>query len=209
MNNYTRYLVLLVLFALSMNVNAQSGNVKTLFSPKKISSGGYGAVSSRFTSIRGKYTHMAGIYGGWYVNHRFMLGLGMAASTNQLTVPTEFSAQPNRKMTWQYGQFGLMTEYVLASDKPIHVALQLFAGAGFTLQYQRNGLHDINYEDVYDENWFTVAEPGVQVEINLFKWMRFSPGISYRFAMGSDGRGLADKDLSAISYHATLKFGKF
>ncbi len=83
------------------------------------------------------------------------------------------------------------------------------SGAGFTLQYSRNSFHDRDYEDVRDENWFVVAEPGVQLEMNLFKWMRLSPGVSYRATFGSDGIGMKDKDLRAASYNITMKFGRF
>jgi hypothetical protein len=68
---------------------------------------------------------------------------------------------------------------------------------------------DFDDHESRDTNWFFVAEPGVQLEVNVFKWMRFSPGISYRAAFGSDGLGMKDSDISNISYNATLKFGKF
>lgn len=204
-----KIVVFLCVLVSCISTEAQSEKMQTLFNGNQVSSGGYGAVSSRFTTIRGKYTHMAGVYGGWYVNNRFMVGLGAAASTNNIRVPEEFSMNTNKDMTWQYGQFGLMTEYVVASDKAAHLVFQLFAGAGFTLQYDRNNWHHDDYRDVYDQNWFTVVEPGVQVELNLLKWMRFSPGVSYRASFGSDGLGLSDKDLRGVSYHATLKFGKW
>ena len=141
-----------------------------------------------------------------------MLGFGAAGVTNNIKVPLEFSVDPSRNLSYGYGQFGLMTEFVVASNKRLHVAFDLFSGAGFTLQYPRyNWQNDNNNQgdQVYDENWFFVAEPGVQLEVNLFKWMRFSPGISYRAAFGSDGAGLTDNSLSNVSYNATLKFGKF
>jgi hypothetical protein len=189
---------------------AQQGKVKTLFNSNLKSSGGYGAITNKFTKVRGEYANLSGLYGGWYINHKFMVGVGVAASTNNITVPSQFSTNTINKRTYQYGQFGLMTEYVLNSDKPIHLVLQAFGGAGFTLQYLRNTWYS-GGNDAYtsDENWFTVVEPGVQLEMNLFKWMRFSPGISYRATFGSDGAGVKDKDLSGLSYNATLKFGKF
>lgn len=195
---------------LSTVLVAQQGKVKTLFNGNLKSSGGYGAITNKFTKIRGDYANLAGLYGGWYINHKLMVGAGMAASTNNIRVPSQFSSSPTNKTTYQYGQFGLMTEYVLNSDKPIHLVLQAFGGAGFTLQYERNQWHSGN-NDPYtsDENWFVVAEPGVQLEMNLFKWMRFSPGVSYRATFGSDGAGVKDKDLSGMSYNATLKFGRF
>jgi hypothetical protein len=139
-----------------------------------------------------------------------MVGVGMAASKNNIRVPSQFSSSPANKTFYQYGQFGFMTEYVLNSDKPIHLVLQAFGGAGFTLQCERNQWHS-NVNDPYagDENWFAVVEPGVQLEMNVFKWMRFSPGVSYQATFGSDGAGVNDKALSGVSYNATLKFGKF
>jgi hypothetical protein len=194
---------------MSTGAIAQEGKVKTLFNTHSKSSGGYGAITNKFSTIRGEFVNMPGFYGGWYINHRFLLGVGATASTTDLRVPLQYSTDPTANKTYQYGQFGLMTEYVLASDKPVHLVFQAFGGAGFTLQYERDKWDNIDDESGRDDNWFFVAEPGVQLELNLFKWMRFSPGVSYRATFGSDGRGLKDKDLSALTYSATLKFGRF
>lgn len=200
----------IVMTIFSSQALAQKGNVQTVFKPGIHSSGGYGALVNKFTTIRGKFANISGIYGGWYINHRFMIGAGLESVTNNLRVPQSFSADPGRDLSYEYGQFGLVTEYVPASDKPIHPVFQLFSGAGFTLQYQRYGWHDsYSHPEVHDENWFVVVEPTVQIEINLLKWMRFSPGVSYRATFGSDGKGLADKDMRNFSYSASLKFGKF
>ena len=111
-----------------------------------------------------------------------------------------------------YGQVGGYAEYVLASNKAVHLAFNVFTGAGFTLQYKRSwqdGPHEFDWDYNEDQDWFFVAEPGVTVEFNVFKWMRFSPGVSYRAAFNSDGRGLGDRALSNISYNLSMKFGKF
>lgn len=175
--------------------------------------GGYGAISNKFTQIGSSYANLVELYGGWYINRNFLLGAGASASTNYIPVPLEFSADPARDLSYQYGQVGLMTEYVFGSNKTVHLAFQLFSGAGFTLQYERYNPHDYPYSgyanQVYDENWFFVAEPGAQLEVNVFRWMRFSPGVSYRAAFGSRGMGVDDADLRQWSYNATLKFGKF
>lgn len=209
MKKKLQWVVTGVITILSFQVIAQDGNVKTIFNGNLRSSGGYGAITNKFTTIRGDYANLVGLYGGWYINHRFMVGVGGAASTNNLHVPQQFSTNPIHSRTWQYCQFGMTTEYVMHSDKAIHLAFHLFGGAGFTLQYRRDDWDHNSHDNVSDENWFVVAEPGVQLEINLFKWMRLSPGVSYRATFGSDGRGLPDSDLSAISYNATAKFGVF
>lgn len=176
-------------------------------------SGGYGAISNKFTSINGEYANLVEVYGGWFIKRKFLLGLGASALTNDIRVPDEYSAFPLQKLSWQYGQFGLMTEYVFWSNRIVHANLTMFSGAGFTLQYQRHtneGYHDWDYEnDVHDESFFYVMEPGAQVEINLFKWLRLSPGVSYRKTFGADGVGIGDKALSDWSYNVTLKAGKF
>ena len=185
--------------------------IQTVFK-KGASSGGYGAITNKFTTINGEYANLVGIYGGWYVNHWFMLGVSASAATNNIAVPLEFSAYPSKNLSYEYGQVGLVTEYVVSSNKRMHLVFDLFSGAGYTFQYPRydwNNDYDQQGDQVHDENWFFVAEPGVQLEINLTRWMRFSPGISYRTAFGSDAAGLTDNNLSNVSYNATLKFGKF
>jgi len=158
---------------------------------------------------------MAELYGGWFINQRFLIGVGAAATTNYIPVPALEQNFPARKMTYQYGQIGLMTEYVFASTRKVHFTANLLTGTGFTLQYDRRDFDDWEWDDWDDRHddddvkCFFVMEPGVQAEFNLLKWMRFSPGVSYRKAFNAKGNGLTDGDLSNISYNLTLKFGRF
>jgi len=201
----------LVLIATGAYAQENNHEIQTVFKGGK-ATGGFGAITNKFTSIDGKFANLAGVYGGVYVNHKFLLGFSAAGLTNEIPVPIQYSADPLRDMSYGYGQFGLMTEYVLNSDRTVHIAFSLFSGAGFTLQYERHGWedNDFDHEDyAKNDDWFFVAEPGVQVEVNLLKWMRFCPGVSYRAAFGSNTRGLSDNALSDISYNATLKFGRF
>lgn len=187
--------------------------IRTLFPSANKSVGGYGALTNKFTYIDGHFANLVGAYGGVFVNHQLMLGVSAQALTNDIRVPFEHSMQPLENLSYMYGQVGGIAEYVLFSDKAIHAAFSMFAGAGFTLQYERDDWYDepddFDWNEHNDEDWFFVAEPGVMIEFNVFKWMRFSPGISYRAAFNSDGRGLGDNALSNISYNATLKFGRF
>jgi hypothetical protein len=199
----------LLLLCLSSATFAQE--IQTIFR-NSYSTGGYGALTNKFTTIGGEFANLSGIYGGVYLNHKFMIGIGAMAVTNDLPVPEQYSVNPDKRMSYEYGQVGLVNEYVLGSNKAVHVVFDLFTGAGFTLQYQRHSeWDDFDYEDdhAYEKNWFFVAEPGVQLEINLTRWMRVSPGVSYRLAYGSDAAGLTDNDLRDINYNVTLKFGKF
>jgi hypothetical protein len=208
---------LLILFMLLFSASlcfGQDYQINTLFRGGHHASGGYGALTNKFTRIKGEYANMAQVYGGWYINHRFLLGISVAAVTNNIPVAPEFSTLPGVDMSYQYGQFGLMTEYTLWSHKAVHLSFHVMNGAGFTVQYMRHAWDEDDHWDQYedyphDSNWFFVTEPGVSVEINLLRWLRFSPGISYRAAFGSEAQGLHDDDLSGASLDLTLKFGKF
>ncbi|HEY5690690.1 MAG TPA: hypothetical protein VIS49_04455 [Cyclobacteriaceae bacterium] len=62
--------------------------IHTVFKKNPVrSSGGYGAISNKFTSIGGQYANLVEMYGGWYVNHKFLLGLSGSATTNNIPVP--------------------------------------------------------------------------------------------------------------------------
>jgi hypothetical protein len=192
-------------------VKAQDG-IQTIFNGSG-GSGGYGAISNKFTYINGEFANMVEVYGGWYVGHKLLIGAGAAATTNFIEVPREYSTRPDLRMSYEYGQVGFVTEYAIASNRAVHVNFHLMTGAGFTLQYERPEWGDWEYHDYHhydhNENWFFVVEPGVQVELNLLKWMRFSPGVSYRFTDGSEAAGLSDSDLQGMYVNLTLKFGKF
>ncbi|MBL7873584.1 MAG: hypothetical protein JNM78_18335 [Cyclobacteriaceae bacterium] len=205
----TRFaVVFLFVFLIAQSVTAQE--VQTLFGSGKCT-GGYGALTNKFTTIGGEFANISEVYGGVFINRRWMLGLAFAGSTNDIRVPVEYSISPQQPMTYQYGQGGLKLERVIGSNKPIHLVLDLFTGVGFTAQYDRYNWHanDFNTFSDHDENWFYVVEPGVQLEMNLFRWMRLSPGISYRNTSQSNSSGLKDSDLSNWSYNVTLKFGGF
>lgn len=197
-----------LLILAGLELSAQKN--ETLFKSNGIrKSGGYGAISNKFTRINGEFANINEVYGGWYVNRSFLIGVAGSATTNRMNVPEENKIWNGEKMTYQYGQFGLMTEYVVASTKKIHFAVNLITGAGFMLQYDRREYDDWDEYDSRNPNFFFVMEPGAQVELNLTNWMRFSPGVSYRRAFGSNSKGLSDDDLSGLSANVTFKFGRF
>lgn len=203
--------ILITALFLVSTLSTYAQEVQTLFGPGR-ATGGYGAISNKFTTIGGEFANMSEFYGGVFINRRWMLGLAFAGSTNDIRVPAQYSVDPQTPMTYQYGQGGLKLERVIGSNKPIHMVVNLFTGVGFTAQYDRYNWYNNNYNDFHtkhDENWFYVVEPGVQLEMNLFRWMRLSPGISYRNTSHSGAAGLSDRDLSDWSYNVTVKFGGF
>lgn len=214
MNSHIKsFLTATLIISATLVGSAQSSanEVRTIFK-SGVSNGGYGVVSNKFTSIHGSFANMPEVYGGWFIGKKFLFGVGGGATTNFIPVPAEKSARPTQRMSYLYGQAGLVNELVIASNSPIHPVLHIFNGAGFTLQYERprwndfdNTVHD---EEVHDIQWYYVTEPTIQIELNLLKWMRISPGFSYRFAFDNESRKL-DKDVSGPSVSIAMKFGKF
>jgi hypothetical protein len=189
---------------------AQDDNIETVFGGS-VKVTGYGALTNEFTTIRGGFANMTGAYGGVYLNSKFLIGVSAAAVTNNLPVPLAYSVDPTRNMSYEYGQVGMINEYVINSNKAVHFSVSMFTGAGFSVQYQRYNVYEPDFVPGidHDEDWFLVLEPGAQVEVNILRWMRFSPGISYRKSFGADAKGITDSSISNMSYNLTLKFGKF
>src|SRR6188768_1536347 len=177
-------LILTFVILLGSTTYSAAQEIQTVFKTGK--SGGYGAISNKFTTIRGEYANMVEVYGGWYSGSKFLLGFSAATLTNNIPVPLEYRTKPTVDLSYMYGQFGVVTEYVVASNNVMHIVFNVFSGAGFTGQYERyHGDDSYNFDGSdLDENWFFVAEPGIQIELNIFKWMRFSPGVSYRATVG-------------------------
>jgi hypothetical protein len=207
----TRFALIGISFML-LAVATQAQEIQTLFGRGNTTSG-YAAISNKFTTINGNYANLNEVYGGVFINRRWLIGMGFAASTNDIRVPQQHSVNPLQPMTYQYGQGGLMLERVIKSNRSIHLVFNLFSGVGFTAQYHRPEWEQWDdfdyYTTTHDENWFYVVEPGAQLEMNLFRWLRLSPGVSYRNTYGSNGLGLSDNNLSNWSYNITLKIGGF
>ena len=79
-----------LLFILSGTVAmAQDQTIQTLLDSNGLkSSGGYGALTNKFTRIGGEFANLTGLYGGWYINHKVMIGVAGFAATNHIPVPS-------------------------------------------------------------------------------------------------------------------------
>ena len=189
--------------------------VETTPSNAKRPSSYYGSITNKFTFIKGEYANIAELYGGWVFNRKWMLGLGASALTNDIIVPDRFNSEPGEQSSYMYAQGGIVAEYIPQTDKKLHLVYHLFSGAGVTTQYERSDYLEDFFEDSFeadddaDHDLFFVAEPGIQLEINLLKWLRVAPGITYRVTIGNDGNGLGDSELSNVSFNLGLKIGKF
>jgi hypothetical protein len=115
----------------------------------------------------------------------------------------------------EIGYGGINVEPILFSKKLIHVSFPVLLGAG--------GVAETNYrlidtaiapEDQWDfspnrSDFFLVAEPGINAEINVTRFMRVTGGVSYRFVSDVQIPELSKASLDGMSANLSLRFGWF
>jgi hypothetical protein len=185
----------------------RADEIKTIFGNKKVSHGGYGALTIGYSLIDGQDAFITGGRGSWVIGHSFALGLGGIGFANDLYINNSPGSQ---KYSLEGGYGGLILEPILLPKFPVHLSFPILLGAGgvayINSQYNDNFNNDFYVED---SDAFLVAEPGIEIEMNLLKFVRLAVGASYRFT--SDVH-LALKPSNVLNgYNATftLKFGKF
>ena len=205
----------LMMFAV-ITLSASAQEQETLFS-SPIEHGGFGAAVAKMTPIRGEMALIVGGYGGWLINHQLMLGGGGYGLVSNIRASNDAEAAYSpygEQLYVEFGYGGVMLEYIMAPSKLVHLNVQALIGGG-AVTY-RDDWFDGMYNDNYNSRHYGrtealfVAEPAVNVELNVTEWFRVSAGASYRFVTGADELiGLENKDLSGPSGQLALKFGAF
>ncbi len=192
--------------------------IRTIFKNGAVkSNGGYGAIMINYTKIDDRDAITMGAKGGWVINHKFTLGMGGYG----------FISEPQMDNTlgkdYEYagGYGGLLFEPIIAGKSPIHLSIPIIIGAGgiaYTASYINDDYH--RYDETYeDSDAFFVIEPGVELEFNVVKFMRFALACSYRYtsdvelrytSISNNPKLIADKDfLHGWNVGIAFKFGKF
>ncbi len=190
--------VIMVTVLMSATVFAQG---KTLFSGE-MHNGGYGAFFTKVGSINGKTGVFMGGQGTWLINHK----IGLGGKGYALISPFDVSGLDNVKM--EFGCWGGLIEYVIASDQLIHVNINTMIGAGGVRYSVKNYGNDHSPVD-YSEDPVFVVEPGIDAELNIHKNFRIGIGVYYRFVSNVEYADLTNNDLSGFSAQLTFKFGAF
>jgi hypothetical protein len=176
----------------------------------------------KFTEVDGQFANLAGVYGGWLIDRKMLLGGGGYFLTNR---------SDDFKMT--YG--GFVVEYFVRSDRLVHFSIKGLLGGGtatipsrfgrlpdmLPIEIPRVGIQTGNRPgdrgpqfpgrlpvlpvfpelDPIDEEFF-VAEPEASVMLNITETFRIGFGGGYRF-IGGAGR-MGDR-LDGFTASATLK----
>jgi len=145
-----------------------------------------------FTDLADDSAVLGGLSIGGLLNDT--LGIGIHA--RGLVDETDGSSVlgPVKRLDFWYG--GLRLEYVLGSENVVYVS------ADVTLAYGE-------VESIFRNDDFYVAEPGLNLNVNITETLMFSLGASYRDISNLSSPGLDDSDLSDVCYNIGLRFTQF
>jgi hypothetical protein len=196
-----------------------SQEMRTLFGNNdKVEHGGYGALNVEYAQIDNKDAVLVGGRGGWIINHRIALGIAGKGIASSVSYPYDgFGQQYKEKYYLNGGYGGLMVEPIIMPFSPVHISIPVVIGAGgvaYSRQYKYQNNWENSYWETIDASAFFVVEPGLEINLNLVKFMRLSFGGYYRITSGlsledPDGEKASSDLLNGFSAGMSLKFGKF
>ncbi|PKP53695.1 MAG: hypothetical protein CVT92_02940 [Bacteroidetes bacterium HGW-Bacteroidetes-1] len=201
-------ITLLLLTHVAWGQERSQNEYQTVFGNKKnISHGGYGALTIGTSSIGGSQAVFTGIKGGWLIDHRLTIGIAGTGFVNNIHIDLE-PGSVNSGLSGGYG--GLLIEPILAPFSPVHLSFPVIIGAGGIAYIDRYYWENGNYDPwVMDADAFFVVEPGVEVELNIVRFLRLAVGVSYRYTSEILMDNAAKDVLHGLSGGLSLKFGKF
>lgn len=165
----------------------------------KLDIGLYGGPIVKFTELNDDFAILVGGRGGFVFNHSFVIGGEGYGLVNDI----EFDdLPPLRDQLLAFGYGGVFFEYINRPHKIVHLSIHSLIGGG-SLCYE-NYYYGYWYDDV-----FFIAEPGVDLMLNITDHFRMGIGGSYRFVTGVNSSGLRDADIRGPAGSLTFKFGHF
>lgn len=204
--------IALAVYSIAAPLRAQETEQETLLSGD-IEHGGYGGPVVMAGPVRNETGVFIGGYGGWFINHTFMIGGGGYGLVSNITAGEEALKIDSLTPSVGFGYGGLVLEFTGNSNSLVHYTVHTLIGAGGAGHYLRRTGNDEPFDDIRTDgdDWEScfVGEVGAAVELNVASFVRLGVGGSYLFVNGVELPGLNDSDLSGPRGFVRLKFGKF
>ena len=191
----------------AQEINPDKKEIKTIFGNKKISHGGYGGLIFGMDIIDKSYAFHSGLRAAWMIGPSFGLGFTASGFSNDME---SLTGNEDEVYNLNGGYGGLLFEPVFAPRFPFHLSFPIVAGAGTVVSTHTYKTDDYEW-DAYtvDESFFLMLQPGVEIELNLLKFLRLGAGVSWKFTTETDIPGKDNYMFDHLMYQASLKFGKF
>ncbi len=163
--------------------------------------GVYFAPAFQYGQLNSGFSPMIGASAGVLFNKRLAVGVAGYGTVNQ-----RFS---NTESRLNYG--GAKVEYTFLPNNVFHFSVPLLVGGGFA-----NSGDDIfpqfGGRNRRNGSSFFVVQPGINLEVNLFRYVKLFGGASYRVAAGVENRGdntYSAAQLSGFNTSVGVKAGIF
>ena len=188
----------------------------------------------QYSMLAGQFTPMTGVSGMVHFNKKFGIGAAAYSTLAENFAPTRLDANKALALNTRYG--GLKLEFTPKPDAKVHVSFPLLIGMGMA-QVDSVNSHDGQERDHYmdpatelendqeghghhDGNGseYFVVQPGVNLEVNLLRYVKFTLGASYRIVpIVSKGEtnplatypALTASQLGGLNVTAGLRIGLF
>jgi len=190
----------------------RSTEIQTIFkaSERKVSHGGYAGISVGYTQIDGLGVMTVGARAGWIIDHHVTIGLAGKCLASSVYLDRYWSGNEGYYLVGGYG--GLLIEPIIWPKFPVHVSFPVVIGAGglaLNDRTWRNYKWDYDFYDVYDYDYFFVFEPGVEIELNLVRFVRLAIGASYLMTSDVHMQNVPKDMMNGFNGTVTFKFGVF
>lgn len=153
--------------------------------------GGFGGVVFKGSAVADQFAGFFGARGGWILDHVFVLGAGGYLMGGGVDVTV---SGVDRSLDMWYA--GAEIEFISGWSQVYHITFATLIGGGaLELEGRSDGIF--------------VAEPALNVEINVAPYMRLDFGGGYRFGWDVDVPELDNGDISQFFGQVVLKFGAF
>lgn len=181
-----------------------------LISGTDLTLSGYGGVYSRYSEVGETEGWFAGGRAGLIVNDNFSFGAaGMGLVTPSSREEISGHEYSGLYDTVEFGYGGFLAEYYINPKSLVNFQVGvLVGGGGLVFSYDTED-DDDDDDNTYGNDKIFVAEPELNVFVNLTRFCRLGVGVSYRYVTGIGSEEIENADFNGPAASAMVQFGWF
>lgn len=181
--------------------------------PEKFTSGYYGGPSFSVTNFADEVGLFVGGKGGWVINRKFVVGGSAGLLINsvdlRLRVPADSGdAQLDTALAANLYYGGLELGYIESPGNLFHYSMWLQIGIGL-IGYRDYECGTCGKKSDLDNDIFFIAEPRMDLNLNLAKMVRLSLGMGWRYAYDLELRGISNQDFQGPIGILAVRVGRY
>jgi hypothetical protein len=156
----------------------------------------------------GENTWFYNVRAGAVINDAWSLGLVYGQTMNEIRPPVITNGLTVGSQEFDFYYYGAFAEYRIKPNNLLHLSFPLNLGV-FESDYDYDGIPNFDWEsDANDYQFF--VEPGVNLELNVHRFVKFYAGASYRFQVASIySDGIPQAPENHLMFNVGLKVGIF